>query len=403
MSSVSMNVSDILANNSPYSVRASVGGDGVSIDHESTQYTGNMSGPLWQGQKGLGKEDFLHLLVTQLKYQDPLSPMENTEFVAQLAQFSALETGQNTERAIRSLEDAFNENISYQIIASQSISNFAAASFIGKEVRMLQPAVDWKGNAGDQVPIRVHMGSRNEVTVEIKNSDGDVVRSFKVDDKDAENSAMFNWDGKDSDGHFVKNGRYTIEVVGQDKDKSLYSFAQATVEGVRFTPEGVLVKLEGREISIGELLDVSRGDETQSFQANALSLMGKLIRARHESINFGAKEGEEHRIDIQAEPNQQVTVELRDRQGNLVATLKDRADNDGELSLFWDGVTTDGNIANVGEYKINVVGSDANPRLYAYTEGIVDGLTSLTGDFKLKVGGKEVALSDVMDISTPKA
>jgi len=403
MSTISASAANLMMSSEPYSVSAMLGKDGFSIDHESVKYTGDMSGDIWKGQKELGKSDFLMLLMTQLKYQDPLSPMENTEFVSQLAQFRSLETAENTERAIKGLEDVMNENISYQIIASQSISNFAAASFIGKEVRMLQPAVEWKGKDGDILPIKVHLGSKNEVTVDIKDSDGKVVRTFEVKEKDAENSAMFNWDGKDNSGQTLKNGRYLIEVQGQDKDSSLYSFAQAVVEGVRFTPSGVLVKVEGREISIGELLDVSRGDEGHAAQSGALALMGKLIRARHERIVYGAKENEEHGIHIQAAVNQQVTVEIKDASGNTVKTLKDVAGSDGKLLIFWDGLTEGGEKAGVGEYRINIVGSDKNPGLYAYTEGIVEGLTSLTGDFKLRVNGREVALSDVMDISTPKA
>jgi flagellar basal-body rod modification protein FlgD len=49
----------------------------------------------------LGKDQFLKLLVTQLKYQDPLSPMKNEEFVAQLAQFSTLESMKNMENSFQ--------------------------------------------------------------------------------------------------------------------------------------------------------------------------------------------------------------------------------------------------------------------------------------------------------------
>ena len=71
----------------------------------------------------LGKDDFLNLLVTQLKYQDPLSPMEDKEFISQMAQFT-------------SLEQMKNMNNSVQITQ--------ATSFIGKQVT-------WADSQGNEV------------------------------------------------------------------------------------------------------------------------------------------------------------------------------------------------------------------------------------------------------------
>lgn len=60
----------------------------------------------------LGKEDFLMLLVTQIQYQDPLEPADNTEFVAQLAQFSALEQMSN-------LNTTANNNTAYSLVGKE--------------------------------------------------------------------------------------------------------------------------------------------------------------------------------------------------------------------------------------------------------------------------------------------
>jgi flagellar basal-body rod modification protein FlgD len=74
-------------------------------------------------QKTLGKDDFLKLFTSQLKYQDPLNPMDSTAFTAQLAQFSQLEQLYN-----------MNDNFSNLLGYMKSLNGSVAAGFIGKTV-----------------------------------------------------------------------------------------------------------------------------------------------------------------------------------------------------------------------------------------------------------------------------
>lgn len=81
----------------------------------------------------LGKEDFLMLLVTQMQYQDPLEPTDNTEYVTQLAQFSELEAMQN-------LNDTANSNVAYSLVGKEVLIEHEITS---GEVVEFQGTVDY--------------------------------------------------------------------------------------------------------------------------------------------------------------------------------------------------------------------------------------------------------------------
>ncbi|MEW6041591.1 MAG: flagellar hook assembly protein FlgD [Elusimicrobiota bacterium] len=97
----------------------------TSDSSSSTTSTSAISG----NSSALGKNDFLKLLISQLQYQDPTNPMDNTEFVAQMAQYT-------------SLEQMTNLNQSFEYMAGQLLVN-QATGLIGKTVVL---TVDADGN-----------------------------------------------------------------------------------------------------------------------------------------------------------------------------------------------------------------------------------------------------------------
>lgn len=99
----------------------------------------------------LGKDDFLKLLITQLTHQDPLEPVSDTEFIAQMAQFSTLEQMTNVAKGVESL---------------LSVTKLNAQSYIGKEV------IYYDDNTGlyQQSSVRSAIFEDGEVYLELENS-----------------------------------------------------------------------------------------------------------------------------------------------------------------------------------------------------------------------------------------
>jgi flagellar basal-body rod modification protein FlgD len=401
MFSVSADISSLTKQMESYTARASVGEDGVVT---TTEVTGDRNSGLFSNAgKELGKDDFLKLLVTQLRYQDPLNPMENTEFVSQLAQFRSLESGTNIESAIKDLNESFKGTVDAQKYSAQSITNTAAISLIGKYVRLKQDSVQWEAKAGATVPIRVHLGEYSSAIVEILDKEGNVVRTLETNEKDGENSANLTWDGSTDLGEIAKAGKYTIHVVGEENDPTLYAFVQDVVKGVRFTSSGALVKIDGRELSIGNVLDVAYdGGEnstvTQLPASTAVSLLGKVVRIRESIVNYHGYADETATVKIQTSGKGSARVNIMDSQGKIVYSTSVTPDSKGVATLTWKGQTIDG-YASAGKYRIWIEGQDTDSSVYAFSEGVVDGIN--LGDSRLRVNGKTLSLSDIVDIADP--
>lgn len=198
------------------------------------------------GSDFLGKDAFLYMFISQLKAQDPLNPMESTEFTAQLAQFSSLEQLSNV-----------NTNLEYLQLYQASINNSQAVGFIGKTISAFGNSVGVVDGVADQIHFELAHDA-NDVLVHIYDSDGNIVKTIESGALKAGEQAV-EWDGTDTEGNQVSDGTYTFEVVATDTDGNpikATNFITAIVTGVSFK-DGTTYLLAGdQEIAIGTVFRV---------------------------------------------------------------------------------------------------------------------------------------------------
>ena len=149
----------------------------------------------------LGQNDFIELLVAQVKNQDPSKPMDPSQFMNQLAQFS-------TVNGIQELKTSF-EDLAANLSSNQSMQ---AAALVGRDV--LVPGGEGLLAAGSGLSGQIDLpSSANDITLKIFNAQGVQVRELPLG-SGAEGELKFKWDGFDDAGDFVASGNYTIQAEG---------------------------------------------------------------------------------------------------------------------------------------------------------------------------------------------
>ena len=172
----------------------------------------------------LGKDDFLKLLTAQLQQQDPTQPMDNTAFVAQLAQFSTLEQMSNT-----------NDTLTKMLAAQGSALQTTAASMIGKTAVFNTDQVVLEADKPAAITANLSQNAGN-VTIAIQNSSGETVRTMQMGPANA-GANHYSWDGHDDNGNTLAPGTYTVQVTAADLSGNPISLTQngsAQITGVTF-------------------------------------------------------------------------------------------------------------------------------------------------------------------------
>ena len=207
---------------------------------------GTETGSLLQSAEqpdSLGREAFLNLLVTQLKNQNPLEPMDGTEFVTQLAQFSELDEVRNVSSGMDMLKNYL-----------ASLNNFAAVSLLGQEVEFAGSGVTHE--EGNPTDLRFSLPSdAAKVTVTVYDGGGKTVRGLVSSHMEAGLQSV-TWDGRDDNGQSLPSGTYLFEVQAQDANGSNLTVEQVqrgTVESVQYQEGNPLLQVGGQWIPLADI------------------------------------------------------------------------------------------------------------------------------------------------------
>ena len=186
-------------------------------------------------EDSLGQADFLRLMTEQLKHQDPLNPMQNSEFLGQLAQFSTVQGIQGLQKTM----DGFTSSLGTDQM-------LRGAALVGRDV--LVPSAKLSLGADGNASGAVAAPGPGKITLDITDANGQSVRKITLDAA-KEGEVSFEWDGKDAAGNRLPAGAYGIKASYSDgktdATTTLNTYVEARVQSVTVGTDGIYLDLPG--------------------------------------------------------------------------------------------------------------------------------------------------------------
>ncbi|MCF8186987.1 MAG: flagellar hook assembly protein FlgD [Sulfuritalea sp.] len=192
------------------------------------------------------QDRFMTLLVTQMKNQDPLNPMDNAQVTSQMAQLSTV-TG----------IDKLNNTLESLIGNVQTGQSYQASSMIGHNVLVSGNEVSTSGSGG-YFGVDLPVGA-DKLSVAIKNSAGTTIRTLTLGAQNS-GSVALNWDGLTDDGSVAKTGSYKFEASATTAGKS------AAAEGLSYAQVMSLSNnASGIKLNLSNQASVNTSDVKEIF------------------------------------------------------------------------------------------------------------------------------------------
>lgn len=203
--------------------------------------------PAAQGQNRtqLGRDQFLSLLVTQLRYQDPLSPLEADAFAAQLAQFSTVEQ-------LTQLNKSFETQLGEQMRSALLTKTSLGASLIGRHVLAEGNEIQVASNGSVSLPVEIASGG-GTATARFVDAAGRVVATKTIGQVGAGVQTL-----DVSPGLPAGNYRYFVDVQGADGQTiGVTTYMDGVVDGVLFENGVIMLRMGNRKVALDLLSEIT--------------------------------------------------------------------------------------------------------------------------------------------------
>jgi flagellar basal-body rod modification protein FlgD len=195
----------------------------------------------------LGKDEFLLLLTTQLKNQDPMKPVDNGQMIAQLAQFSQLAELQGLSSKIDSMT-----------VATASSSQLTTTQLVGKQALFNADRIGLVAGQSSTFQLSLSQAT-DDTSAVLSDSTGRVVRTLHLGAQ-AAGARTITWDGLDDSGKALPSGEYVLAVGGTKNDGSTVAATasvRATITGVAFVDGVAQLVVAGRQIPLSDVVEIS--------------------------------------------------------------------------------------------------------------------------------------------------
>ncbi len=195
----------------------------------------------------LGSDVFLRLLVTQLQSQDPTNPVQNEDFIAQLAQFTTLEQATNT-----------NDLLEQLIGSNEANAQLGLVNLVGRTIMTEGDTVSLSATNSPFLSYALSEDA-SEVQIDVLGQNNEVLRRMAPEEFQQAGAHQWQWDGLDEEGERLPEGVYQFRIKAEDSQGGaipVFTFARERVTNIALGTESPVVVESGKAFTTPDIISI---------------------------------------------------------------------------------------------------------------------------------------------------